>query len=64
MTPKATKDALRAAIEFAWHKSAKRIDEMRPQRRKREVALLIAKNRGYQLALEDVTDLLYAHKVY
>ncbi len=59
-----TKKALQSAIDAAWKVSQQRIEEMQPDKQHPQIALCIEKNRGYMLALEDVTELLYAHKVY
>ena len=59
-----TKKALQSAIDAAWKVSKQRIDDMQAEKENPQIALCMEKNRGYMMALEDVTELLYAHKVY
>jgi hypothetical protein len=65
MTRKADlKKALQSAINDAWSVSQQRIETMQPEREHPQIALCIEKNRGYMMALEDITQLLYANKVF
>jgi hypothetical protein len=64
MNKRELKQSLQAAIDHAWAVSKQRIDTMQSDREHPQIALCIEKNRGYMLALEDVTEMLYAHKVF
>ena len=63
-TKASIKKDLQAAIDHAHGVSRQRIEAMQSQANNPQVALMIEKNRGYMMALEDVTDLLYGHKIF
>lgn len=63
-TKKETKQKLQAAIDFAFNISKQRIFDMQPLKGNPQIALMIEKNRGYMMALEDVTELLYSHRIF
>lgn len=58
------KASLQSAIDHACNVSRQRIEEMKSQSQNPQVALMIEKNKGYIMALEDVTELLYGHRVF
>ena len=62
-TKKETKIAIQSAIDHAYNVSKDRIAGMTVHGGLGD-AMMIEKNRGYMMALEDVTDLLYANGVF
>ena len=64
MSKASTKKALQTAIDQEYNVCKNRIWELQLQKDNPNAALMIEKNRGYMLALEDVTTLLYSNKVY
>lgn len=64
MTKAQIKKALQAAIDHAHSVSKQRITDMESQKHNPQVALMIEKNRGYMMACEDITDLLYSLKIF
>ncbi len=64
VTKAQVKAQLQAAIDHAHKVSMERIEGMKDQAHNPQVALMIEKNKGYIMALEDVTELLYGHRVF
>ena len=60
MTKAQIKKALQSDIDQAWAVSKQRIADMQEFSNNPQVALMIEKNKGYLMALEDITDALYA----
>ena len=58
------KESLHEAIASEWHKANERIQGMAEQKSNPQVALMIEKNRGYMMALDDVRELLYSRKIF
>ena len=58
------KAELQAAIDTAHKACKERVEAMQEQRENPQVALMIEKNKGYMLAMEDVTEMLYGHKIF
>ena len=58
------KKQLQSAIDHAHKVSRDRIAAMQEQSNNPQIALMIEKNKGYMLALEDVVDLLYGNKIF
>jgi hypothetical protein len=59
MTKAQIKKALHEQIDCAWNASKGRIESMQSESHNPQVKAIIDKNRGYMLAMEDVTDMLY-----
>ena len=64
LTKTATKKALQNALDAAFKERKTVIEEISPQGTNPQVAAMIERNKGYMMALEDVTHLLYALKVF
>ncbi len=64
MTKAQLKKELQAELDHAWRISQERINSMREQISNPQVALMIEKNKGYMMALEDVTEILYSRKIF
>ena len=64
MTKAQIKKALQSDIDQAWTVSKQRIADMQEQSSNPQVALMIEKNKGYMMALEDITDMLYSRRVF
>ena len=64
VTKATIKAQLQASIERAHHDCSDRIESMKEQAHNPQVALMIEKNKGYLMALEDVTELLYGHRIF
>lgn len=58
MTKKVFEQSVRAEIDRLWHETNTRIKEMEPEKDNPQVASMITKNRGYMLALEDITEVI------
>lgn len=58
-----TKRAVQTAIDSLYNERKEAVDAMREQSANPQVRLMIEKNLGYMLALEDVIDLLYKLRV-
>ena len=54
-----THKAVLAECDRLWHESKARIDSLMPQKDHPQVAPMIEKNRGYMLALEDITEAIH-----
>lgn len=55
---------LQAAIDTAHKACKERVQAMQELRENPQVALMIEKNKGYMMAMEDVTEMLYGHKIF
>ena len=64
LTKAQIKKALQADIDFAHSTSSQRIAAMMEQAHNPQVALMIEKNKGYMMALEDVTEMLYSKRIF
>jgi len=64
ITKAQVKKALQADLDFAWKQSKDRIDSMQEQKSNPQVALMIEKNKGYMMALSDVTEILYSRRIF
>jgi hypothetical protein len=64
MTKEQIKKALQSDIDQAWAVSKQRIADMQEQAGNPQVALMIEKNNGYMLALEDIIDMLYSRRLF
>ena len=58
------KKNLQEEIDIAFNAAKLRIKNMEELASNPQVALMIAKNEGYMMALEDVTAMLYNRKVF
>jgi hypothetical protein len=58
------KKNLQEEIDIAFNAAKQRIKEMEALASNPQVALMIEKNKGYMMALEDVTTMLYNRKVF
>lgn len=56
-----TKDRkiIKALIDQYWNERNQAVEAMEPQKNNPQIALMIEKNKGYIMALEDITDFLY-----
>ena len=64
MTKVQIKKALQSDIDFAHATCKQRIEEMEEQASNPQVAMMIAKNKGYLMALEEITDMLYSRRIF
>jgi hypothetical protein len=61
---KRIKKELQPKIDAAWTECKARIALMQPERENPQIALMLEKNKGYLMALEDITAMLYSAKVF
>jgi hypothetical protein len=64
MTKAQAKKELQTQIDAWFNQSRERVESMMDQAHNPQVAAMIEKNRGYMMALQDVTDLLYNRKIF
>lgn len=58
------KKALQTKMDAMWQERKDTLDAMQLQKGNPQVALMIEKNRGYMMALEDMATLLYDRGVF
>ena len=63
MTKKQIKQALSATLATAWMDCKSRIEILEIDKGNPTIALMIEKNKGYMLACEDMTKMLYDMKI-
>jgi len=63
MTKAQIKKELQAQIDALFNQSKERVEAMMDQAENPQVAAMIQKNRGYMMALQDVTELLYTCRI-
>ena len=64
MTKTQTKAVLQARIDSLWRQRKQAMDEMESQKQNPQVARMIERNKGYIMALEDITDICYSNKIF
>lgn len=58
------KKALQSEIDIKHKERKDWIESMSPAAGNPQIAKMIEKNRGYILALEDITEMLYSRKIF
>lgn len=58
------KKTMQPKLDAAFNECRQRIADMESQKEHPQIALCIEKNRGYMMALSDVTEMLYAGKFF
>lgn len=64
LTKAATKRVIQEFIDSRFREAQSRVEALTPEQANPQVALMVEKNRGYMLALQDVTAALYANRVF